>query len=735
MPTALLCCNVRAVQYVVIGCGAIGGTVAAGLARDGHDVLVSDADEEVVAAVNSAGLRIEGPVEQFTAHPAAVLPADLPERIDTPVLLAVKAHHTADVAATLAGRLQGDGFVVSLQNGLPSAALAAAVGRDRVVEAVVNFGADVVEPGVVLRGNRATFMIGELDGRPSERVAALTDDIADAEPTTEILGLIWAKEAYGATLFATAVGDLPIHSVFSDPAYRRLLIAVAREVLAQAPVRVVPLDGFDPADLDGSLDRLAEFNLQSAKTHSGIYRDLAIRHRATEVGAILGSLQGFLIGHIRDLILAIERGERSCSRGNLDLLAAYERLERLGRPLNAVVSVAAAPARAAAGPLAGRPVAVKDIISVAGLPTRCGSPASDPVPAGTDAPLVARLRAAGAEVFATAQCLEFAAGFAHPDVGDTRNPRDRSRTSGGSSGGSAALVAAGVCDLAVGTDTGGSIRIPAAYCGIVGLKPTYRLVPTSGVFPLAPSCDHAGTLTATAADAAVLLAVLADVAGAEAPDSDGPPTVGVLAAQLADASVTPEARGALDAALAALAAAGWRVRQIRSPWLEELPRWEQVLAQIVASEASEVHRSRDVSRYAEGTRALLEFGRTVTRAQYAQAQASRAGLIAAVDASLAGVDALAGPTVGYCAPEQDPPFGVGDDSGEGRFTGPYNLTGHPAVSIPVPAVGLPVGLQLAGRRGDDMALLRLAAAAEQALAHPAPADDGTSGRAPDPSRE
>ncbi len=493
-------------RYVVLGCGAIGGTVAAGLVRDGHEVLASDADPAVVSAVNSAGLRIEGPVEQFTARLRAVAPADLPDEIDGPVLLAVKAHHTGAAAAALGGRLRGDGFVVSLQNGLTSGMLADAVGRDRVVEAVVNFGADVLAPGVVLRGNRGTFMIGELDGRPSDRVAALVADIADAQATNQILGYAWGKEAYGATLFATAVSDLPIYAVFDDPAYRALLIAVAAEVLAQAPVTALPLDGFDPADLDGSLERLAEFNRRSAKTHSGIYRDLAIRHRPTEVRAILGPLQGFLLRRIEELIVAIETGERSCSRANLDLLAAYERLDRLGRPLNAVVSVAGAPRRAASGPLAGQPVAIKDIIAVAGVPTRCGSPATDPVladtvVADTDAALVARLRDGGAEVFATSQCLEFAAGFAHPEIGDTRNPRDRSRTSGGSSGGSAALVAAGVCDLAIGSDTGGSIRIPAAYCGIVGLKPTYGLVPLDGVFPLSPSCDHAGTLTATAAGA------------------------------------------------------------------------------------------------------------------------------------------------------------------------------------------------------------------------------------------
>ncbi len=708
-------------RYVVLGCGAIGGTVAAGLIRDGHDALVCDADPAVVSAVNTAGLRIDGPVEAFTVHPRAVAPPDLPVRIDGPVLVAVKAHHTEAAAAALAGRLHGDGFVVSLQNGLTCAVLSSVVGADRVVEAVVNFGADVLEPGVVLRGNRATFLVGELDGQLSSRVTALANDIADAEATADILGYAWTKEAYGAMLFATAVSDLPIHEVFDDPAYHPLLTAVAGEVLAQSPVQPRPLDGFDPADVPGSLTGLASFNRQSAKTHSGIYRDLAVRHRPTEVRAILGPLHGFLLRRIEELVEAIERGERTCTRANLDLLAAYERLDRLGRPLNAVVSIAGAPSRAPAGPLAGQPVAVKDIIAVAGLPTRCGSPATEPVPPATeivpaagDALLVKRLRTAGAEVFATSQCLEFAAGFAHPAIGDTRNPRDPSKTSGGSSGGSAALVAAGVCDLAIGSDTGGSIRIPAAYCGIVGVKPTYGLVPLDGVFPLSPSCDHAGTLTATVAGSAALLSVI----GQRAPAAKlaGPRVVGVLAAQLDDPSVTAEVRAAVLGALDALTRAGWQVQEVTATWLDDLPRWEHALAVIVASEAWQVHRSRDISRYADGTRAVLDFGRSVTPEQYATAQTARAGLASAVDASLDGVGALAGPTVGFCAPEQDPPFGVGDDNGEGRFTGPYNLTGHPALSLPVPVSGLPVGLQLAGRRGADMGLLELAAAAEQVLA-------------------
>ena len=754
-------------RYVVLGCGAIGGTVAAGLVRDGHDVLVSDADPAVVAAINARGLRIEGPVENFTVTVPAVLPSDLPPRLDGPVLVAVKSQHTAAAAATLAGRMHGDGYVVSLQNGLNAEQLADAVGTSRVVEAFVNFGADVTAPGVVLRGSRETFLLGELDGTISDRVRALAADIADAKPAEHIMGYLWGKEAYGAMLAAIAVSDLSIADGLADPAYGPLLVAVAREVLDQAPVTPMAFDGFDPADLEGSLAPLVEFNRRSAKTHSGIYRDLMVRRRPTEVPAHLGGLRGPMLRRVVELITEIEQGRRTCERANLDLLAAYERLERLGRPLNAVVTVIGAPPRAPGGPLAGRPVAVKDIIAVAGVPTRCGSPASDPEPAAGDAELVGRLRDAGAEVFATAQCLEYAAGFANPEIGDTRNPRDPSRTSGGSSGGSAALVAAGVCDLAIGTDTGGSIRIPAAYCGVVGLKPSYGLVPTGGVFPLSPTCDHAGTLTASVSGARGLLAVLAgradllgladpaDLAGpadlaeqaslvdpadladvAEPADPAGAAgvfTVGVLAAQLADPSVTTEVRDAVSAALSRLAAAGWQLREVTAPWLDDLAAWEDVLTVIVSREACLVHSGRDQSRYAEGTRALLAHGAAVGDDQFARALRRREELTAAIEASLEGVDVLAGPTVGYQAPEQDPPFGLGDDNAEGRFTGPYNLTGHPAISLPVPAPGLPAGLQLAGRRGRDLALLRVAAAAERLIANPGADPAGTTAPAAAPT--
>jgi len=219
------------------------------------------------------------------------------------------------------------------------------------------------------------------------------------------------------------------------------------------------------------------------------------------------------------------------------------------------------------------------------------------------------------------------------------------------------------------------------------------------------------------AGTARLLAVLAGQPELDELAGPGPGfRAGVLAAQLADPSVTPAVGAALTAAIAALAAAGWPVTEIRAPWLDELPRWEDSLAVIVARQACLVHAGRDTCGYAEGTRTLLEYGASVTPGQFELALAAQAELTAAVDASLDGVDVLAGPTVGYQAPEQDPPFGLGDGNGESRFTGPYNLSGHPAMSLPVPGPGLPAGLQLCGRRGGDADLLRAAAAAERVLA-------------------
>lgn len=715
--------------YLVLGAGAIGGTVGAGLVRDGHDVVFCDADREHVQAMNADGLAIEGPVEHFTVAVTALVPEDLPDRIDRVVLLAVKAHHTASAARVLRGRLSGGSHVVTLQNGLTTDAVAGEVGPDAVLPAFVNFGADRLGPGRILRGNRAAFRIGELDGRISERARRFAADVADVEVTDNILGYEWAKLAYGAWLYVTAVSGAPIHEVLADPRWEPVLLAVAGEVLGQAPVRPMAFDGFDPSDLPGSLARLAEFNRASAKTHSGIHRDLVVHRRVTEVDAHLAPLadpvRASLLHALVATVHAIEQGRRGCEPQTLALLAAHERIARLGRGLNAVAGTVAVPERAPGGALAGCPVAVKDIIAVAGVVTGYGSTLPPgTAPAETDATVVRRLRAAGAEVIALSQCLEYAAGAVHPQVGDTRNPHDSSRTSGGSSGGSAALVASGALSLAVGTDTGGSIRIPAAYCGVVGLKPTHGLVPTDGVFPLSPTCDHVGPLAADPALARLMLSVLAGLplcggtAGAtRVPDR--PPVLGILQDQLDDSCVTAEVRGAVSDALARLQHAGWLLVGVTASWVGDGERLGALLGDIVCYEAAAVHRDRLRSlrgHYGPGTLAVLAAGGAIDRSRYEVARAEARRLRDRVTESLAGLDAMAGPTVPTVAPEHDPPFDQAGDP-EGRFTGPWNLTGHPAVSVPVPSPGLPVGLQLAGRHGHDAALLALAEQAVTVLAN------------------
>jgi 2-dehydropantoate 2-reductase len=699
-------------RYAVIGAGAIGGTVAAGLVRDGHEVLLCDADPDHVAAINADGLRIEGPVEELTVRAPAVTPDGLPEGLGA-VLLAVKAHHTAAAMEVVAPRLAPDGFVVSLQNGFNEDVIAAAVGRERVVGAFVNFGADVVAPGRILRGNRAAFLIGELDGADTPRVRALCADIADARPTANIHGYLWSKEAYGAMLFATAVSDLSIADALADPRYRPLHLALAREVLAAAPCTPEPFDGFDPADLEGSIDRLVEFNRASAKTHSGIYRDLAVRHRKTEVDSMLGALDGNLTRRTAELIHAIEDGRRVCERANLELLAAYERLERLGRPLNAVITVIGAPDRAAAGPLHGEPVAVKDNIDVAGVVTTNASTVGVPPPAGADAEAVARVRAAAGDVFCKTNLLEYGAGSVNPAYGMTFNPCDPGRTAGGSSSGSAALVGAGVCDLAVGTDSGGSIRVPAAYCGIVGVKPTTGSVPATGLFPLSRTCDGIGPLATTVAGAARLLAVLQGRPCPLSPVAHA--RIGVVRRQLDDPDVRPLVRARVEEALDVLAAAGHVLVDVDIP---ELADADEALGTIVLYEAWDVHGElykAEGAGYGPGTRALLDLGSRITEPEYRAALAEADRVAAGFARALEGVDVLAGPTMAYVAPPEDPPFGTPEGDVEARFTGPCNLARVPAVTIGCGAAedGLPAALQLMAPVDAEPLLLSAAAEYER----------------------
>lgn len=312
------------VKVTIIGGGAIGGTVGAHMVRAGHDVTLCDADAAHVAAINADGLRIEGPVNEFVVRIKAVTPDELSDEPIERAIIAVKGHHVASAAGLLMARLAPDGYVLSVQNGLPSHELIDIIGRDRVIFSFVNFGADVMGPGRILQGNIGTFRVGELDpGHITSRVQEMADALPYAEATDNVLGYLWGKEAYSVMLRAGATSDLSIVETFEHLKYRPVMLAAAREALAQAPVKVESFDGFVPDDLEGSLDRLAEFNRGSAKSHSGVYRDLAIRKRKTEIDEMLRDLHGPILSKIGDIIHDIEQGRRICRVENLDELAEF----------------------------------------------------------------------------------------------------------------------------------------------------------------------------------------------------------------------------------------------------------------------------------------------------------------------------------------------------------------------------------------------------------------------------
>jgi 2-dehydropantoate 2-reductase len=701
-------------QLTIIGAGAIGGTIGAHLIRDGHDILLCDADAAHVEAINQRGLTIEGPVENFTVRATAVLPDDLPASLPR-AAIAVKSHHTAAAAELLRGRLDPDGYVVSFQNGLTADTIAAVVGPGRVVVSFVNFGADWLAPGRIMQGNVGTFRVGEPGGGISERVRELAAALPYAEATDNIMGYLWGKEAYGAMLYAGAVSDLSIADSLEDPRWQPLMLAIAREVLAQAPVRPEGFDGFEPGDLEGSLARLVRFNRETAKSRSGIYRDLMVRKRKTEVDDLLRDLNGPLTTYTGELIRAIERGERTCEVANLELLAACERTLRLGCPLNAVVSVFPAPRRRPGGPLHGVPVAVKDLIDIAGTPRGNGNPHDmAAAPAASDAPVITALRQAGADVFATTSLLEYAAGAVHPDVPEARNPFDPGRTAGGSSGGSAALVGAGACDVALGTDTGGSIRIPAHYCAVVGFKPSFGAIDVAGVQPLSPSLDHVGTL---GADVAITERVFAAVTGQAPAARPGTLRLGVARPQMDDPRLEPGVAAALRAAAGRLGRE-FPVADVDGSALTEIAG---TFDDILLWEAWQVHRGQVEShpeRYGPETLRLLRTASKVDEAAYRAARARRDDLLPREAEAYRDADVLLTPAAPFTAPATTPPVDTPEGALEGLFTAVFNVTGAPAVVMPCgwDSRGLPVGIQLSAPRGADMALLAAASLIEDALA-------------------
>jgi Asp-tRNA(Asn)/Glu-tRNA(Gln) amidotransferase A subunit family amidase len=417
---------------------------------------------------------------------------------------------------------------------------------------------------------------------------------------------------------------------------------------------------------------------------------------------------------------------------NIDGVTARERAERLGRQLNAVVAIFDPPVvnQPEAGPLRGLPVAVKDIIDIAGHPRGNGNP-GDMVsaPAQADAPVVSLLRAAGADVFAATSLLEYAAGATHPDVPEARNPYDSSRTAGGSSGGSAALVGVGACQVALGTDTGGSIRIPAHYCATVGFKPSYGALSLDGVEPLSPTLDHVGLLTDTVATASrVFLAITREVAapadravtGNTDASAAGELRVGVIAGQLEAAELEPEVASAVQQAIDTLRGAGCSIVEVDGSVLAEL---DLLFGDILLFEAWQAHRDRVTAapdHYGPETLRLLLDASKVTCEAYEKAMFGRRELLAAAANVYDGIDVLLTPAAPFVAPETTPPIDTPEGTAEGMFTAIFNMTGDPAIVLPCgfSREGLPIGVQLSFTRGRDKELLAAAAYVESALALP-----------------
>jgi aspartyl-tRNA(Asn)/glutamyl-tRNA(Gln) amidotransferase subunit A len=420
--------------------------------------------------------------------------------------------------------------------------------------------------------------------------------------------------------------------------------------------------------------------------------------------------------------------------------ASLDAIARWQPKTNAFVLVDAEGARAAAiaadaerrdgrdrGPLHGIPISLKDLIDVAGQITTAGSNVLRQNRAAADAPIVTRLREAGAVFVGKTNLHEFALGTTSEDsgFGPVRNPLDETRSPGGSSGGSAAAVATGMGLGSIGTDTGGSIRIPAAACGIVGLKPSLGEVPTEGVIPLSTTLDHAGPIAASVADAAILWAAL--VGRPFAPAAPRSPSSlrlrrpgGYFAAP-----VMPAVNDAFDRAIDRCAASGVSVEPGSIEGTETIT---EIYVDIVLPEAAWWHAPYLDARaddYTPTVRSRILNGRDVPALRYLRALEGRRRLARAVDAALEGVDALVLPTLPIVAPPIGAAEVVVDPASNARMapraamlkhTQLFNITGHPAISLPIPAGGLPVGLQLVGHRDRTADLLAVAAACEAILA-------------------
>ena len=421
-----------------------------------------------------------------------------------------------------------------------------------------------------------------------------------------------------------------------------------------------------------------------------------------------------------------------------------ERIDKLNPKLNAFITVTAesalGEARAAEAEIArggwrgllhGVPVALKDLIDTAGVSTTAASALyKDRIPEH-DAEVVRRLRQAGAVIVGKNNLHEFAYGGSSlvSYFGDVHNPRDLSRTAGGSSGGSAAAVAAGLCYAAIGTDTAGSVREPAALCGCVGLKPTYGRVSSRGIIPLSYSLDHVGPLAATVGDAAIMLQVIAGYDGSDLTTCDVPVAdyvsalsespkslrVGVPRAFFYD-DLDAEVAAALEQALAVVKTLVAEVREVRL----DVPTDRKLQsAESFACHAENISKKPEL--YQAETLRRLRSGESVTAAEYIRRRRELDEARRSIRDVFAGVDLLITPTMPIPAPaiadlRANPDALRPAELKLLRNTRPFNVWGLPTISVPcgLTQSGLPIGLQIAGLHWREDMVLRLAHAYEQA---------------------
>jgi aspartyl-tRNA(Asn)/glutamyl-tRNA(Gln) amidotransferase subunit A len=417
-----------------------------------------------------------------------------------------------------------------------------------------------------------------------------------------------------------------------------------------------------------------------------------------------------------------------------------QRIEERNGTLNAFITVFADEAREQAreadrdlaagrhrGPLHGVPISLKDLFDVRGTATTAASRVRDNHVAGADAPSVAALRRAGAIVIGKTNLHEFAFGTTNEDsaFGPARHPHDPSRSPGGSSGGSAASVADGMCFASMGTDTGGSIRIPSAVCGLVGLKPTVGELSTDGVVPLSTTLDHIGPMCRTVDDAAILYEVLAGGGARPAGTPLDPRALrlGVPRAYFMSL-LDPQVASAFDAACERLRDAGATLDEIAIPHAGDVAA---IYLHIVLTEAAAYH-ARTLERrpedYTPNVRIRLEMGRYVLGEDYARALRGRELIRREVDAALEDRDGVFLPALAIPAPKIGAAtvrIGASEEPVRNimlRCTQAFNVSGHPAVSIPCGHTtdGLPIGAQLVGVHGDTPGLLRVAKAVEPLVA-------------------